>query len=60
MNPRSSSPALACALGVVSALGVAGCPGDDGPPNANPPRLWLALDGSEIQVRLVTVEPPPF
>lgn len=46
----------ACAV-----AGLAGCPGDDEPPpNGNPPRLWLALDGSEIQVRLVSVEPPPF
>jgi hypothetical protein len=57
MNARP----LLRALAAISALGVqAGCPGDDGPPNGNPPRLWLALDGSEIQVRLVTVEPPPF
>jgi hypothetical protein len=53
MNARSFVLALAAA-------GLAGCPGDDGPPNGNPPRLWLALDGSEIQVRLVAVEPPPF
>lgn len=32
---------------------------DDAPP-ANPGRLWLALDGSEVQVRLVPVEPPPY
>ncbi|HUQ02486.1 MAG TPA: hypothetical protein VM261_08325 [Kofleriaceae bacterium] len=42
-----------------AALGLAAC-SDDAPPNGNPPRLWLALDGSEIQVRLVSVEPPPF
>lgn len=42
-----------------AALAVAAC-SDDAPPNGNPPRLWLALDGSEVQVRLVSVEPPPF
>ncbi|MBE7448433.1 MAG: hypothetical protein HS111_05975 [Kofleriaceae bacterium] len=39
---------------------LAACPGDDGPDHPNPPRLWLALDGSEVEVRLVPVEPPPF
>ncbi|MEZ4399587.1 MAG: hypothetical protein R3B06_06195 [Kofleriaceae bacterium] len=33
---------------------------DDAPPPRNPDKLWLALDGSEIQVRLVGAEPPPF
>ena len=40
----------------VAALALAGCPGGD----KNPPVLWLALDGSETQVRLVDVEPVPF
>jgi hypothetical protein len=44
----------------VAALALAGCPGDDAPPSPNPSRLWLALDGSELQVRLVPVQPPPF
>ena len=26
----------------------------------NPTRLWLALDGSEQQVKLVSVEPAPY
>ena len=26
----------------------------------NPPAFWLALDGSELRVRLIPVEPPPF
>lgn len=36
------------------------CPADDAPPPANPPRLWLALDGSETMVKLVDEEPPYF
>ena len=40
------------------ALALAAC-SDDAPPG-NPAKLWLALDGSEVQVRLVPVEPPPF
>jgi hypothetical protein len=27
---------------------------------ANPTRLWLALDGSEVQVKLVSSEPAPY
>ena len=41
---------------VMVLLGVAGCPGDD----TNPPTLWLALDGSELHVKLIDHEPPPF
>ena len=33
-----------------------GCPSDDG----NPDVLWLALDGSELQVKLVDEEPRPY
>ena len=36
---------------------LAGCPSDDG---GNAPKLWLALDGSELQVKLVESEPHPF
>jgi hypothetical protein len=32
--------------------------GPEDPPN--PERLWLALDGSEIEVRLLPEEPDPF
>ena len=39
---------------------LAACPGDDAPPDTNPERLWLALDGNETQVRLVPEEPEPF
>ena len=35
----------------------AGCPSDE---PKNPEVLWLALDGSETEVRLIPVEPPPF
>jgi hypothetical protein len=37
---------------IVAAL--AGCPSDP------PKTLWLALDGSELKVRLVESEPRPF
>lgn len=42
-------------------VALAGCP-DDGPshPTSNPDQVWLGLDGSEVQVRLVPVEPHPF
>ncbi|HVK85081.1 MAG TPA: hypothetical protein VM513_13285 [Kofleriaceae bacterium] len=44
-------------LAALALLGLAACPADDA---ANPERLWLALDGSELQVRLIDYEPPPF
>ncbi|MDX2089956.1 MAG: hypothetical protein SFX73_19020 [Kofleriaceae bacterium] len=37
-------------------LALAACPSGD----ENAPRLWLALDGTETQVRLIDYEPPPF
>lgn len=43
----------------VLALAVAAC-SDDAPGNANPSRLWLTLDGSEVEVKLSPVEPPIF
>lgn len=43
---------------VAAFLPLAAC--SDDAPAGNPPRLWLALDGSEVQVKLVSVEPPPF
>ena len=54
-----TSPAL---LGLATlALLSTGCPGgDDDPGGANPDKLWLALDGSEVQVKLVGIEPHPF
>lgn len=39
-------------------LALAGCPDD--PQNPNPPRLWLALMGSETMVQLQPVEPLPY
>ena len=39
-------------------LALTACPGDDG--ESNPPRLWLALDGRETQVKLVAEEPIPY
>jgi len=33
-----------------------GCPNDPSNPNV----LWLALDGSETNVRLIASEPQPF
>jgi len=43
-------------LGLVSLSVLAGCPSDDG----NPAVLWLGLDGSELQVKLVDEEPRPY
>ena len=28
--------------------------------SANPPQLWIALDGSELRIRLTPIEPNPF
>jgi hypothetical protein len=55
MNPRLLAPLAAAFASLVS-----GACSDDAPPNGNPPKLWLALDGSEVQVKLAPVEPPPF
>lgn len=38
----------------------AACSDDAPPAPRNPDKLWLGLDGSEIQVKLVPVEPDPF
>jgi hypothetical protein len=35
---------------------LAGCPSDP----SNPETLWLALDGSELKVKLIDHEPTPF
>ncbi len=43
---------------LLSPLLLAACPGPD--PETNPPRLYLALNGSETMVRLLPEEPPPF
>jgi hypothetical protein len=42
------------------ALLSAACSDAGNPTTKNPTRLWLALDGSEVQVKLVSVEPAPY
>ena len=43
--------------GVVATLALlAGCPSDPG----NPETLWLALDGSELKIKLQAKEPVPY
>jgi hypothetical protein len=43
-------------LAVLALLAASGCPSDP----SNPKVLYLALDGSETEVRLVPDEPNPF
>lgn len=50
---RHAPAALAFAAVALTACG-------DDAPTGNPDVLWLALDGSETEVRLVATEPPPF
>jgi hypothetical protein len=38
------------------ALMLAGCPSGE----TNPNTLWLAPDGSELELELIDHEPPPF
>jgi hypothetical protein len=46
---------------VIGLFALAACSDDSpDPSNLNPPKLWLALDGSETQVKLIDVEPRPF
>jgi|GEM_PF-2196943 len=45
---------VSCALALLVACS------DDGASPANPDKLWLTLDGSEIQVKLGGIEPQPF
>lgn len=40
----------------VLVIALAGCPSDPG----NPETLWLALDGSELKVKLIDHEPRPY
>jgi len=54
MNPMHRAFATA------AVVALAGCPGPDPLPDNNPPRLWLALRGSETQVQLVDHEPLPY
>ena len=43
----------------LAALGT-GCSSDPATESANPSQLWLALDGSELKVRLIDHEPKPY
>lgn len=45
---------------VALAISGLGCSDDAPPVGPNPPRLWLSLDGTEVEVKLSPVEPPPF
>jgi hypothetical protein len=49
-------------IGAIALASVAlvACSDDAPPENANPSRLWLTLDGTEVQVKLSPVEPPIF
>jgi hypothetical protein len=53
IGPLRATALAAVALAGATAL--AGCSED-----SNPPILWLYLDGSELEVKLVDFEPPPF
>ncbi len=58
---RMTSPRGLSIVGLVGvALAALGACSDDAPAGPNPARLWLALDGSEVQVRLIPIEPPIF
>jgi len=47
-------------LSLASSLLWSGCPEPTGDPGPNPPKLFLATDGSELKLRLLPVEPDPF
>lgn len=49
---KAPAPAGLLVLAVV----LSGCPSDPG----NPETLWLALDGSEVKVKLIDHEPTPY
>ena len=49
----------ACLVPAAFIAMLAGCPGDDSV-DVNPPRLWLAPDGSEIRLKLQDSEPRPW
>ena len=59
MTHAPSSLGLSIVLATGLALATGAC-SDDAPAGPNPARLWLALDGSEVQVRLIPIEPPIF
>jgi hypothetical protein len=41
-------------------VALSSCSGPAGDSGSNPPKLFLATDGSELKLRLVPVEPEPF
>ena len=47
---------MRAALLVAATVMLAGCPSDP----SNPETLWLALDGSELKVKLIDHEPKPY
>jgi hypothetical protein len=50
-------------LSILSTLSIAAFAcggGDDGGATTNPKTLWLAPDGSELEVKLIGAEPPPY
>jgi hypothetical protein len=54
---------LALGPRVLAVLAAGACGGGGSHPDApagNPRTLWLAPDGSEIHVKLIESEPPPF
>jgi hypothetical protein len=55
MKPTAASLAFAA----LSIAVLSGC-SDDAPGSLNPAKLWLALDGSETNVRLADFEPNPY
>ena len=55
--PSSRGLSIAVVAGLALAMGACS---DDAPAGPNPARLWLALDGTAVQVRLIPIEPPIF
>ena len=58
VGPFGGTPARPLARTLPVEVFFVRCPDDA--PATNPDKLWLALDGSEVQVKLVPVEPVPF
>ena len=57
MRESSVSPLATLLLATIALAGGACGPDDTNP---NPDVLWLALDGSETQVRLIATEPTRY
>ncbi|HEY4181631.1 MAG TPA: hypothetical protein VGM90_32530 [Kofleriaceae bacterium] len=47
-------------VGRVGLLVLLAACGDDGGHGGNPGRLWIATDGSEVNLKLQDTEPAPF